>query len=182
MTWYDNRFPQPEQTEEEFAFLTANFKDTDVLLEYGSGHSTPNLAPLVGKMITVDHHPDWYDKVKVMCAEYTNVEHVLVELDAPRIPPADWSTNPARKYGYPTPHQCVESYVHWPETQTDTFDKVLIDGRGRQWVAPIVRPYLNEGHELFVHDYPDRERYFTIEAFYDIIEVVGTMAKFRSKI
>jgi len=182
MTWYDSKFPKPEMTEEEFQFLTASFTKDDVVIEYGSGHSTPNLAPLVGELWTVDHHEQWYNKVKDMCSDFTNVRHVHVPFDAPRRPPAAWRHNPESVYGFPTPFECVKSYSTWILTQEQKFDKVFLDGRGRQWVAQMIINNLKEDHELFVHDYIDRKRYFTVERFYDKIEVVGSMAKFKCKI
>ena len=117
-----------------------------------------------------------------MCAEYSNLRHFLVELDKPRVVPAEWRKLPEARYGYPTPYECVKSYTTWILTQEQKFDKVLIDGRGRQWVAQFIINNLKPNHEVFVHDYIDRERYFVIERFYDKVKVVGSMAKFISKV
>jgi hypothetical protein len=181
-SWYDSRFPKPEMTEEEFSFLASHLTKDDIMIEYGSGHSTPNLAPRVKELWSIEHHPVWHEKVLKMCEEYDNVKHVLIELDEPRIAPADWHTKPEAKYGYPTPFECVKSYSTWILTQTQKFDKVLLDGRGRQWVAQFIMNNLNPNHDLFVHDYIDRERYFIIEKFYDKVEVVGCMAKFKCRV
>jgi len=181
-TWYDSRFPNPEMTQEEFEFLASHLNPTDVMIEYGSGHSTPNLAPRVRELWTVDHHKVWYSKVKTMCKEFENVKHILVPLDKDRVVPKSWKNNPDAKFGYPTPFECVRTYSTWILTQTKKFDKVLIDGRGRQWVAQFVMNNLAHEHDLFVHDYIDRERYFVIEKFYDKLEVVGSMARFKCKI
>lgn len=182
MTWYDSRFPKPEMTEEEFNLVKDHLHSETTMLEYGSGHSTPNFAPHVKELWTVDHHQDWYNKVKSMCSGFTNVRHVHVPLDAPRVPPAGWRDNPEAVYGFPTPFECVKSYTTWCLTQDQKFDIVLIDGRGRQWVAQFILNNLKPDSYVFVHDYIDRKRYFTIERFYDKVEVVGCMAKFKAKI
>ncbi len=182
MMWYDSRFPKPEMTQEEFEFLVENISKDDIMIEYGSGHSTPNLAPRVKELWSVEHHPEWSKKVLEMCAEYDNLRHFLIELDKPRVAPADWRKRPESRYGYPTPFECVKSYTTWILTQEQKFDKVLIDGRGRQWVAQFIINNLKPNHEVFVHDYIDRERYFVIERFYDKVKVVGSMAKFISKV
>lgn len=190
MSWYDERFPKPEMTEEEFSFLASHLNQDTSLLEYGSGHSTPNLAPLVKKLTTVDHHPEWYEKVKGMCEEFDNVEHVLVPLNKPRVIPEGWGKTPEARYGFPTPWECVVDYSTWPLTQQQPmrpelprkWHVVFIDGRARQWVGEFVRRNLWDNSIMFVHDYPERERYFTLENSYDKIEVVGTLAKFKLKV
>lgn len=183
MKWYNEEFGKPEQTQEEFEFLTQNFTKDDTVLEYGSGFSTPNLAPLCGKLWTIEHHPMWYNKVKDMCVEFDNINHVLVEMDEDRNSyiPKDWNTRPEAKYGFPTPFSCVRTYSTWCVDKDIKFDKIFLDGRGRQWIAQFLFNNLKPDTELFVHDY-ERERYLTIERFYDKVGQVGTMAKFRSKL
>ena len=117
-----------------------------------------------------------------MCKEFENVKHILVPLDKDRVVPKSWKNNPDAKFGYPTPFECVRTHSTWILTQTKKFDKVLIDGRGRQWIAQFIMNNLAHEHDLFVHDYIDRKRYFVIEKFYDKLEVVGSMARFKCKL
>ena len=184
MSWYDERFPKPEMTQAEFDYLASHLSPETEMLEYGSGHSTPNFAPLVKSLTTVDHHPEWYEKVKGMCSDRNNVEHVLVPMNTDRLDliPEDWKKQPEAKYGFPTPWECVVDYSMWPLTQKRTWDVVFIDGRARQWVGSFVMNNLHENSIVFVHDYPERERYFTLENSYDKIEVVDTLVKFKAKV
>jgi len=152
-------------TQAEFDYLASHLSPETEMLEYGSGHSTPNFAPLVKSLTTVDHHPEWYEKVKGMCSDRNNVEHVLVPMNTDRLDliPEDWKKQPEAKYGFPTPWE-------------------FIDGRARQWVGSFVMNNLHENSIVFVHDYPERERYFTLENSYDKIEVVDTLVKFKAKV
>lgn len=180
-SWYDLKFSKPKMTKAEFEFLKQSLSTDDIMLEYGSGYSTPNIAPLVKELWSVEHHPTWFKRVSDMCVGFDNIKQFLIELDVPRIPPKDWNLNPNAKYGFPTPFECVKSYSTWILTQSQKFNKVLIDGRGRQWVAQFIMNNLCENHEVFIHDYIDRTRYFVVEQFYDKIEVVDSMAKFKLK-
>lgn len=184
MNWYDERFPKPEMTENEVEFLKCHLNEETTMLEYGSGHSTPNFAPLVKHLTTVDHHPEWYEKVKEMCSDRTNVEHVLVPMNKDRLSliPEDWRKSPEARFGFPTPWECVVDYATWPMTQDRKWDVVFIDGRARQWVGQFILNNLHPSSTVFVHDYPERKRYFTLERFYDKIDVVDTLVKFKAKV
>ena len=180
MSWYDIRFPEPQMTEEEMTFLRQHLNpETTEMLEYGSGYSTPNFASYVKRLTTVDHHEHWHEKIQRMCAKanINNVEHVLVPLNKERVKPKGWA-DPEAAWGFPTPWECVVDYATWPMKQSRYWNVVFIDGRARQWVGEFVRNNLYANSVLFVHDYPDRERYFTLENNYDKIEVVGSLAKF----
>ena len=183
MSWYNNNFDKPKMTEDEFNYLIEDFSTDDVVLEYGSGNSTPNLAPLCKTLWTVEHHPMWYNKVKEMCVDFENINHVLVELEGDRYEgkPDNWNSHPDAYYGWPVKFSVARKYATWSMDKDLKFDKMFIDGRARQWVAQSLLNNLKPSSILYVHDY-DRERYYSIERFYDKIGQVGTMAKFRSKI
>ena len=118
-----------------------------------------------------------------MCVEagVDNVEVNLVPLDLPRIAPPDWRKNPAAFFGFPTPVECVMTHVNWVKTQDTKWDKVLIDGRGRQWVATNLIGKLQPNAKVFIHDYIYRERYFMVEKYYNRVKTVDSLAMFQLK-
>ncbi len=98
-------------------------------LEFGSGRSTLWLARRVGRLISVEHDPLWYEKVKKNLAYYEigNVDYHLVPRDPDDAPPPP-------------------AYVRVADLVPDgELDFALVDGIYRDLCVLAVLPKLRRG-------------------------------------
>ena len=73
------------------------------------------------------------------------------------------------------------TYINHVDLLGKKFDKVLIDGRARQWCAEKVLKYLKDDAVVFLHDFerPGRERYNSVLNYYTVIGKVGTLVALK---
>lgn len=90
-------------------WLSLQLKETDIVLEWGSGRSTKWFSKRVSKVCSVEHDVKWYDQVKAQLGSVKNVELRLSSLDQ-------------EDSGYTSPEF----------SDCTAFDVVLIDGRRRE--------------------------------------------------
>lgn len=156
---------RPWMDYKEIDLIKSYLTPTDIMLEWGSGGSTTTFSPLVSKYYSIEHVKDWYIKVdkeleKVQLG--SKVTNILQEPDFPRtIPTKDWE---------------FESYINYPSKFNTNFDKVLIDGRGRQYCATYILDYLNPGAKVFIHDFWQRPQYhYILEYYTEVASVKDTL-------
>jgi predicted O-methyltransferase YrrM len=167
----------PKMYISEWAFLRHHLESTDNVLEYGSGASTNIIAGLVGHLTSIEFDQTWYDEVKSRVSQLPNV-------DLRFIPPANTNEplKPARKENW-------QDYINFPKTTDMIWDKVLIDGRARQFCAVSILENITEDSLVFVDDFakngsidpPNRERYLSILEHYDVVEIVRGMVMLKKK-
>lgn len=152
----------------EIRFIEKFLTKTDVMLEWGSGGSTIHFSKFVDEYYSIEHDKLWYDRVNSVLPK--NVKYYFVPADEPL-------AGLTKKYQ-------VTSYINFCNTINKKFDKVLIDGRGRQWCAETIIPFLHKDSVVFMHDYCNRKRYHTAEEYYDIIDIITygqTIVAFKLK-
>jgi hypothetical protein len=160
--------PFPYMTEPEWIFLKSHLNENDTMLEYGCGYSTLNIAPLVKELWSVEHDKNWFNSVVKLTENINNVKIFHVPQDKPR--------------SSPTKLEEFQTYVDWIKDKDIKFNKVLIDGRARQWCAESIIEKLAPYHMVFVHDYSDKRPYYKrIENFYNIVGRKQTMVAFVKK-
>jgi len=111
----------PWLTREAIALLDRLLRPADVACEFGAGRSTPWIARRVGRLTSVEHSRDWYERVEAMigAAGLANVELVH------RPPPLEYAAAGARS-----------SYVAVLDGFADaSLDFVLVDGAFRNECA-----------------------------------------------
>ncbi len=148
----------PWMDKREIDLIISNLKITDKMLEYGSGGSTVTFSKYVSKYYSIEHVEEWYNNVndKLQTMELLDVNYNLVKPDSPRT--------------IPTKYDEFKTYIEYPKNFNTKFDKVFIDGRGRQYCAEFILPYLNEDGFVFIHDYFTRPQYHLVEQWYDVVD------------
>jgi predicted O-methyltransferase YrrM len=128
-------------------FLDGYLRSGDVMLEYGSGDSTRWFARRVGRLVSIENDPSWYERVKGQTAGHPGVELHLIQgewgrrLDDPALP--DWRV------------VAPSGYVEFLEgIGDDAFDVVLDDGWGRDAVGAAALRVLKAGGLLIWDDDP----------------------------
>jgi len=137
------------------SFLTID----DIMLEWGSGGSTAFFAQQVKTYYSIEHVKEWYDRVNKQLEQYPllDVRYNFVPNDLPRTKPTQYNE--------------YKSYIEYPKKFNTKFDRVLIDGRGRQYCAEFILPYLHEESIVFIHDFYNRpDRYDVVLQWYDIVD------------
>jgi len=131
---------------------------SDIMLEWGAGGSTLYFSKYVKEYHSIEHSPKYYQQLVNEVADNTHL--YLCEANASR-------TLPTQE------HQFID-YINYVEKLNIKFDKVLIDGRARQWCAIKVLKYLNKDAIVFVHDWI-RLRYHSVLEHYELIEETSSM-------
>tara|TARA_Y100001963_G_scaffold160065_1_gene267534 strand:- start:2667 stop:3287 length:621 start_codon:yes stop_codon:yes gene_type:complete len=158
-----------EQIDSIYSYLDSN----DIMLEYGSGGSTLHFSKYVKYYYSIEHHKDWYDKVKSETSNITNLSYFYIaaedfwndegSLSGKEILSESEYKRLYEKYPYSeenSTYSCIgrynqfKTYVNYiSELGVETFDKVLIDGRARTFCAYKVLPYLKENSLVFIDDF-----------------------------
>ena len=124
-----------------------------VMLEWGSGGSTHFFSRYVDKYISIEHDPEWFNKVGKCKAE-----RYLVKNNLPRT--------------IPTKVEEFLDYINYVDILNKKYDLVLIDGRARPYCAQKVIPYLNKEAIVFIHDFWARPEYHWVLEYYEEIESI----------
>ncbi len=124
-------------------------------LEWGSGGSTQAIlkqCPFVERYVSVEHHRDWYEQVKVRVTD-PRLSLNLVEPDRP-LPPGKHSEEEMIAWdarAEQEPELC-KSYVGFPAGLGTEFDFVLVDGRARRFCLRAGFDLLRPGGVIVLHD------------------------------
>lgn len=134
-------------------------------LEFGSGGSTTELAPLANVAVSVEHDSAWCAAVRQRLADaaVTNVIQRCVPREAANAThaPVGWDGDYVEFRRY---LEAVDA-----EGLPDKYDFVLVDGRARVAAALVVLPRLREESVVVVHD-AVREYYGPLEEWYEVVE------------
>jgi len=143
---------------EDRDIITKHLNKEDIMLEWGSGGSTLYFSKYVKEYYSIEHNKEWYLNVKkeIEKQKRLNIHLFYVPNDEPITKP----THPRQ----------FKTYIKFINTLGyKTIDKVLIDGRARQWCAQEVLPYLTQNSLVFIHDWV-RHGYHWILQWYTEIE------------
>lgn len=151
---------------QEEEFFMSHLRKTHIVLEFGSGESTLEIAKKVKKIISIEHQPEWYNKLKSKIPENCSV--ILKEPNLPYKEGINCGTFDEFK-----------DYIE-VSIQYGPFDVILIDGRARVACSAICKLIGNNNTIVFVHDF-ERPEYRPVLEYLELIESVERMSKFKIK-
>ena len=109
----------------EIDLIASYLRPDDIYLEYGSGGSTLNFAPMVGRAYSIEHNCEWASFLSGVIAK--QYQHVTIKCVPVRPGFRGWGTLSNFEHGN---YQQFREYVDAVELLPDnSFDKVFIDGR-----------------------------------------------------
>ena len=161
--------------QQEVDLLLNSFKSTDIVLEWGSGGSTLEIAKRVKELHSIEHDINWYYKVKKQLPFNAHLYHV--------------QRNQEEASGHDGTLDDYFDYVNFPlrYLKDIKYDVVFIDGRARPHCAFVAYQLLKSNGLLFVHDYrhPKEEyrryEYEVIEDLFEPIEGAFALWKFKRR-
>jgi predicted O-methyltransferase YrrM len=153
-------------TPKELIFFFAEIDKNKKVLEYGSGQSTIEIASICNSIVSIEHQEEWYDKNIPLIPN--NCEIILKKPNLPYI-----------EGGHCGTYNEFRDYIEAPLSK-GPFDVILIDGRARVACASICHKLCHENTIIFVHDF-HRKEYQEILKYFDMIDIVETMGKFKIK-
>ena len=156
-------------SDKEVNCIDKYLKPTDIMLEWGSGGSTPYFGNQVEEYYSIEHSQKWFDITSEGLKEYKLIKKIGVFF----IP----SNKPRTR---PTKREEFEDYVNVVNQLKHKYDKVLIDGRARLYCGIEVLPWLKEDAIVFLHDC-SRSEYKEIYEYYDLIKIVDRLAVLKKK-
>ena len=132
--------------------LIIAFLDTEHdMLEWGCGGSTILFSQYVANYTSIEHNKEWYSQVtaKVKNRNLSNVTTNWVPNNNPN--GVDW----------PSTFITYKDYIEYPSKLGKKYDRILIDGRSRQFCCEYCLSYLKPDGLIFFHDFwmQGRERY-----------------------
>ncbi len=136
------------------------FLDSDMIgLEYGSGYSTQFYAERVNKIVAVEHHKEWYQKIKSQLSEIglKNVEYRHI----PKGQKRKLKTSelfPQLPASFELSSHYLKYFEYIKQYPNNYFDFIIIDGRARVESGLNAMPKLKSSG-LLVLDNSERERY-----------------------
>lgn len=151
---------KPWMTDKQIELIQQYLKINHIMLEYGCGGSTLYFSKYVKTYVSIEHDSEWIKKIQNMIDHKTNIELYYCAPNNPIKLPV-WTGCPVD----------FKDYINYIDTiQYKYYDIVLIDGRARQYCAKKVLNYVDKDSIIFVHDFFERERYYTIKQYYCIID------------
>ena len=191
-SFLDNYFPNPiarervvkllkgeddtlHMTPEEMNCIEKYLKDTDIMLEYGSGKSTLHFPKFVKEFHSVEHLKSWKYIITYKLSEREDIKD-KVKLYFYNISMNEEKTD-----------EKLEGYANIiDKIGIKRYDIILIDGVGRSQCCKKILNYIDKNSIVFIHDYYE-ERYedcHWIEQYMDKIENIKeghTMVGLRLK-
>lgn len=150
----------------EQIFFLNELSPTKKVLEYGSGESTIEIANKCEYIVSVEHQKQWYD---ILCNKKPeNCELLFYPPNLPYIEGSHCGT-----------YEEFKDYIESP-IKYGPYDIILIDGRARVSCSSICYKLTNENGVIFIHDF-HRQEYQDCLNYLTMIDIVGTMAKFKLK-
>ncbi len=135
-----NHPDHPWLTPDAIVFLSGKLKPDFIGLEYGSGRSTTWFAARVAKLTSVEHNPDWFNRVN------EEIKHL--------------GLSNVRYFQFPKPEDklslnetVLSPYVHVSnDLDKDSLDFALVDGVVRPACVLRTIPLLKKGGLLIIDD------------------------------
>lgn len=181
----------PRLEPDEIAYLTDIMEYSPIgtkMIEWGSGGSTLMFLPHfnTGKLISIEHNPEWFDKVSKEIGAGTYSDECLANFTYCLIPPTYMGgvVDP-RFYGYGVPFEenpCFAANYINPElggTPIWDADIYFVDGICRGAIlATILKKAEKRCAEVYIHDFygpENREGWYSwASGMYWDVEKVGT--------
>jgi hypothetical protein len=154
------------------------------VFEYGAGSSTLFFSTYCASVVSVEHDPEWANKLKSLLGERSNVDLRLIQPE-PLSEPGSYSDTSYTSVAYPQLYSGLsfEKYVRCIEEFPDRhFDLVLIDGRSRASCLKCALPKVAAGGYLLL-DNSERSEYQEARALlqaYPLVEIYGVAPRVGS--
>jgi len=157
----------------EEKFFMGHLKNHHVVLEYGSGASTIEIAKIVKKIISIEHDVDFFKQIKINMPE--NASLFLIKPNKIYI---EGSSDDGS-------YDQFKDYVNYP-LNMGPFDIIFIDGRARTSCSRICHLMTHENSLIFIHDFyippiANRGSYLNALNYLTIMDHCETMYKFKIK-
>lgn len=152
--------------QKEQEFFISHLAPSHRVLEYGSGYSTNEIAQKVKEIISIEHQQTWYD---ILINQVS--KNCTLILCPPNLPYTEG--------GHDGTYEEFKDYIESPLNK-GIFDIILIDGRSRVSCASICKSMSHSDTLIFIHDF-QRTEYQEALTYLELIDMVGTMAKFKIK-
>lgn len=151
---------KPWMTDKQIDLITKYLKPKDIMLEYGAGGSTLYFSKYVKTYVSIEHDNEWIKKIQSIINCEPNIElHYCAPNNPIKLPVSRGS------------HVDFKNYINYIDTiQYKHYDVVLIDGRARQYCAQKILNYIDKDSIVFVHDFFERKRYYSIKQYYNIVD------------
>ena len=130
-------------------FLRKILRKDMIIFEYGSGSSTLYFSRRAAQVISIEHHPVWFENVRQTLNEQfiRNVDCRLIEPETT----AENQTTGYLSYHHLYKNKCFESYVKSIDAFPDEyFDLVMVDGRARTECIAHAKNKIKPGGYLVV--------------------------------
>ena len=149
----------------EINLIIAFLDDSMTMLEWGCGGSTVLFSKHVKDYESIEHNKEWYEQVtqSIKDKNITNVttHHVSTEDNGS---------------DFPSNYERYKSYIEYPSKIQKKYDRILVDGRARQFCVEYCIPYLKEGGLVFFHDFwmqgRDRYRVVALKHFDEVASII----------
>ncbi len=131
VAWYERKYPdRPWLTSLAISILTSWIRQSDEILEFGSGRSTLWFGKRVSALTSIEHDEEWYGKIARMAKEagVANLDYRLI--------PTHEREAVTPNHQYPA---AVNSFAK------GSLDLVIVDGVHRDLCAIAVMPHLKPG-------------------------------------
>ena len=164
---------KPWMSQVEIDTILKYLKPEFTMLEWGCGGSTTFFPNYVANYYSIEHNKEWYDKISKDVPN--NVTMNFVARNSERN-----GNKRAVSYGElegSGRSKDFYDYIHYPSKLNETFDAVLIDGRGRPECGKFITKYITKDSIVFVHDYfykNHRTYYHVLEEKYKVIDSIKT--------
>lgn len=139
-------------------------------LEWGAGGSTRTVlaaCPFIESYTSVEHVPDWHQKVKDSVID-SRLDLHLVEPDEPLTPGAVWEVENAWRVRAESDAAIMKSYVAKPAELGLELDFILVDGRARTFCLAAGWELLRPGGVIVLHDAQREEYQAALKALGDV--------------
>lgn len=139
----------------EIDLAASYLRSTDTYLEWGSGGSTLNFAPMVKRAFSIEHDCEWFNymrgQLRARRSNYSNLHSVCVGV---RRGQNGWGTISSYEHG---DYRTFKPYVDRVDSFGErTFDAIFVDGRARMACALKSLQYMTNDSVLFIHDFYTR--------------------------
>lgn len=159
-------------------YLLEQYKNADLIVEYGSGRSTCDAAAAGKTVVAVESSAPWLVNVMAFCAE-----HALPG----RVVPLWADIGPTKDWGYPIDESMWKQWHRYPVLPWEychehrlSPDVVLIDGRFRVACFLATCMAVAKATTVMFDDFVGRPHYHTVLEMFPDVEYVGNrMAVFK---
>lgn len=150
--------PSPWLTPSSILFFESYLTKEHIGCEFGSGFSTLFFSKRVGKLVSIEHDPQWYEMISKKLGEMniTHVEYLL----KPENDPAEFKDEvfSCETEDFKVRRDYVNYFRAIDQKEDAYFDFILVDGRARCECVYYSLPKLKKGG-LMILDNSERERY-----------------------